>query len=86
MAYYNTVYTEGYQPKFGEAAVKHARALNNYLVYGVATDQILNPETTAKLPKQKVVKHQSSFQTLQASNGVIATTTVLCCEDDDEQY
>jgi hypothetical protein len=80
--YFYSICTEAYQPKFGEAAEKHTRALNNYLVYGISTDATLG-ENMPKLPKQKVVRHQAMAQTLQASNGTIYTTTTLCCEDDE---
>lgn len=86
--YFAEICTTANQPNFAEAASKHRRALNNYLTYGTATDepnypynkkgeQIAQPSVV-----KKVVKHQTTVQTLQENTGIIYTTTFLCCEDE----
>jgi len=83
MAYFFTVVTQDVQPNFGRAANKHNTALNNYLKYGIPSDQENFGVTKTALPKPKEVESMVTVQTVLDHN--IYTTTFLCCEDEGEE-
>ncbi len=87
MAYFYSIHTTGNQDQIQEATKRHCNALNNYLVYGIPSEQapevfgFINGMPRTKLVKEKEVEKMTTVEVLM--NMTLHITSYLCCEDDE---